>query len=85
MKIFDCCMNVIRQLMFIYTIKIKSNDQYKNFEKIKEYKNETNYSFMMKEPSFDEKKTKINEFISFPMFLFHYFQLNHRKSSFQVI
>ena len=57
----------------------------KIFEKIKEYKNETNYSFMMKEPSFDEKKTKIIEFISFLMFLFHYFPLIHRKSSFQGI
>ena len=39
----------------------------------------------MKESSFEEKKTKIIEFILFLMFLYHYFPLNHRKSSFQVI
>ena len=57
----------------------------KIFEKIKVYKNETIYSFLMKESSFDEKKTQINEFILFLMFLFHYFPLIHRKSQFQVI
>ena len=57
-----------------YTIKIKSIDQYKKFLK----------KLKMQEPSFEEKKTKINEFISFLMFLFHYFPLNHRKSIFQV-
>ena len=53
----------------------------KIFEKIKVYKNETIYSFLMKESSFDEKESKINEFILFLLFLFHYFPLIHRKSS----
>ena len=57
----------------------------KIFEKIKVYKNETINSFVMKESSFNEKKIKIIQFISFLMFLFHYFPLIHRKSSFQGI
>ena len=57
MLLDSCCDN--------NTIKIKSIDQYKFLKKIKVYKNETIYSFLMKEPSFDEKKTKIIEFILF--------------------
>ena len=44
------------------TTKIKLIDQYKNF--MKKLKN-------IKMKQFNEKKTKINEFISFLMFLFH--------------